>query len=49
MTVDISKFGKFEEYDGETVKLGNGVPHPMKGKGTFKLNDNIKCDDAYWV
>lgn len=48
MTGDISKFDKLEEInDGGTVKLGNDVPCPLKGRGSLTLNDKIKCDDAY--
>jgi hypothetical protein len=48
MTGDISKFDKLEEYNGGIVKLGNDVPHPMKGRGSFTLNKKIRCDLSYW-
>ena len=50
MNANIWKVDKFEEINyGETIKLGNGVPSTVKGRGSLILNDKIKCYDVYWV
>lgn len=49
MNGDFTKFDKFEECDGGSIKLGNDVPCLVKGRGSLTLNDKITCDDAYWV
>ena len=50
MIGDLRKLNKFEEIDdGGIVNFGSDVPYSVKGKGSFMLNDKIRCDDAYWV
>ena len=49
MTGDTSKFKKLEHYNRSRVKFGNDAPCYMKGKGSIKPNEMIKCDNAYWV
>ena len=49
MTGDTSKFDKIEHYNWIRVKFGNDATCYVKGKGSIKLNENIKCDNSYWV
>ena len=42
-------FYKLEHYNGSSVKLSYDAPCYVKGKGSLKLNEKIKCDNACWV
>ena len=47
MTGDLSKFKEFD--DGGAIMFGSDVPYLVKGKVPLMLNDQIRCNDAYWV
>ena len=36
-------------YDGNSVRFGNDAPCFLKGKGSIKLTNKIKCENAYYV
>ena len=49
MIGDTSKLEKLEHYNGSSIKFGHNEPCYVKGEGSIKLNDKIKCDNVYWV
>ena len=49
MTGDKSKFQTLEYYKENCVKFGNDAPCLVKGKGSIRLTNKIKCDNTYWV
>ena len=49
MTSDKTKFKHLEHCDGGSIIFGNNEPCYVKGKGCITLNDEIRCDNAYWV
>ena len=49
MTGDKSKFQILEFTKGSCVNFCNDAQCIAKGKGSIRLTDKIKCDNAYWV
>ena len=49
MTGEKTKFEHMEHYDGGSVKFGNNEPCCIKGKGCISPNNELRCDNAYWV
>ena len=46
---DKSKFETLEYYKESYIKFGNDAPCIVKGKGSIKLTNKIRCDNSYWV
>ena len=49
MIGDKSKFIKFTQYDGNSVRFGNDAPCQTKGKVSIKLIKKFLCDNTYYV
>ena len=47
MTSDKSNFQNLEQYKGSCFKFGNDAPCLVKGKGSIKLTDKMRCDNVY--